>query len=67
MSDNQEVHLAVTIEYSGKRVDAERVVELVENALEHVRQENMLSEPEWEETSCDGIRVNLAGEDDEVC
>lgn len=62
MSKQQQIHLAVTVSYSGDPVDGKRVAAVVENALEHCRQKGMLSEPEWEETSCDAVRLNLVGE-----
>lgn len=66
MGKQQQIHLAVTISYSGTPVDGKRVAEIVENALEHCRQEGMLSEPEWEETSCDTVRMNLVGKDEDI-
>lgn len=61
MSKAQIVTLQVTLAYSGKEVGPKAVQDLVRNALEHCRQESMLSDPEWDETSCNAVDVVLGG------
>lgn len=57
MSKGQVVELTVSLKYSGEEVDRHHVEQLLQNALEHCRQESMLSDPEWEATSCDSVCV----------
>lgn len=65
MSTIQNFEVRVNLEYSGsKPVEPQRVEELVTNALEHCRQEGMLSDPEWEDTSCDAITCRIEEDDD---
>lgn len=64
MEEVHEVKLDLTLRYSGKEQEPEAIRDIVESALDHCRQEGMLTDPEWEETSCDGFTCTIA-EDDE--
>jgi len=65
MSTIQNFEVRVNLEYSGSQpVPAQEVEELVSNALEHCRQEGMLSKPEWEDTSCDAITCRIEEDED---
>lgn len=58
-----QIELKVRLQYSGGELTAAEACDLLQNALEHTRQEGMLSDPEWmneparEELSCDWVTV----------
>lgn len=66
MSAQQEVRLSVLVTYSGELRDEDEIANLVKNALEYSRQEGMLSDPEWEDTSCDQITCRIADPDEDM-
>ena len=63
-TEETHVHALVSLTYNGL-VTKEVAGELLESALEHVREEGMLSDPEWlndpatEELACDEIKVRI--------
>ena len=57
-----QIELKVRLQYSGGDLSAEEACDMVQNALEHTRQQGMLSDPELmdkpqDELSCDWITV----------